>query len=88
MVAATWPDGCFEEIGGFENETDASEWVAKKFQTLARRSREKGCFRMKAVGSLFDLRVNRETVTRSCTSRKMRGSGPKNEKVNAVAIAD
>jgi hypothetical protein len=43
---------------------------------------------MKAVGSLFDLRVNRETVTRSCTSRKMRGSGPKNEKVNAVAIAD
>ena len=31
-VAATWPDGHFEEIPGFKNETDANEWIAKKFQ--------------------------------------------------------
>ena len=31
-VAATWPNGCFEEIGGFKNESDANEWVAKEFQ--------------------------------------------------------
>ena len=27
-VAATWP----EEIAGFKNETDANDWIAKKFQ--------------------------------------------------------
>jgi hypothetical protein len=31
-VAATWPDGHFEQIAGFKNETDANEWIAKKFQ--------------------------------------------------------
>ena len=30
-VAATWPDGRFEEIKGFKNETDANEWIAKEF---------------------------------------------------------
>jgi hypothetical protein len=42
LVAATWPDGCFEEIGGFENETDANEWVAKKFQTWLDDREKKG----------------------------------------------
>jgi hypothetical protein len=31
-VAATWPDGHFEEIAGFKNETDANQWIAVKFQ--------------------------------------------------------
>jgi hypothetical protein len=31
-VAATWPDGHFEEIAGFKNETDANHWIAVKFQ--------------------------------------------------------
>jgi hypothetical protein len=31
-VAATWPDGHFEEIAGFKNETDANDWITKKFQ--------------------------------------------------------
>ena len=31
-VAATWPDGRFEEIAGFRNESEANEWIALKFQ--------------------------------------------------------
>ena len=31
-VAATWPDGRFEEIAGFESESEANEWIANKFQ--------------------------------------------------------
>ena len=31
-VAATWPNGKFEEIRPFKNETDANEWIAKEFQ--------------------------------------------------------
>jgi hypothetical protein len=31
-----------EEIGGFENETDANEWVAKKFQTWLDDREKKG----------------------------------------------
>jgi len=31
-VAATWPDGRFEEISGFKNESEANEWIAVKFQ--------------------------------------------------------
>jgi hypothetical protein len=31
-VAATWPDGRFEEISGFQNESEANEWIANKFQ--------------------------------------------------------
>ena len=33
FVAATWPDGKFEEIEGFKTESEANEWIAKKFQT-------------------------------------------------------
>jgi hypothetical protein len=32
VVAATGQTGIFEEIAGFKNETDANEWIAKKFQ--------------------------------------------------------
>jgi hypothetical protein len=32
FVAATWPDGRFEEIQGFATESEANEWIAKKFQ--------------------------------------------------------
>ena len=32
FVAATWPDGQFEEIKGFKSEAAANEWVAKEFQ--------------------------------------------------------
>jgi hypothetical protein len=31
-VAATWPDGRFEEISGFKNEAEANDWIAVKFQ--------------------------------------------------------
>lgn len=31
-VAATWPDGRYEEIAGFKNEQEANEWIATKFQ--------------------------------------------------------
>ena len=31
-VAATWPDGRFEEIRGFKTESEANEWIAKEFQ--------------------------------------------------------
>ena len=31
-VAATWPDGRYEEIAGFKNELEANEWIASKFQ--------------------------------------------------------
>jgi hypothetical protein len=31
-VAATWPDGRYEEIAGFKNELEANEWIANKFQ--------------------------------------------------------
>jgi hypothetical protein len=31
-VAATWPDGRFQEISGFHSETEANEWIANKFQ--------------------------------------------------------
>jgi len=31
-VAATWPDGHFEQIAGFKSERDANEWIAKSFQ--------------------------------------------------------
>jgi hypothetical protein len=31
-IAATWPDGHFEQIAGFKSETDANEWIAKSFQ--------------------------------------------------------
>jgi hypothetical protein len=30
-VAATWPDGHFEEIAGFRNEVEANAWIAKSF---------------------------------------------------------
>ena len=32
FVAATWPDGRFEEISGFKTESEANEWVAKQLQ--------------------------------------------------------
>jgi len=32
FVAATWPDGRFEEIQGFKTESEANEWIAKEFQ--------------------------------------------------------
>jgi hypothetical protein len=32
FVAATWPDGTFEEILGSKTESDANEWIAKEFQ--------------------------------------------------------
>ena len=31
-VAATWPDGRYEEIAGFKSELEANEWIARKFQ--------------------------------------------------------
>jgi hypothetical protein len=31
LVAATWPDGRYEEIAGFKNELEANEWIANKF---------------------------------------------------------
>ena len=31
-VAATWSDGHSETIGGFKNENEANEWIAKEFQ--------------------------------------------------------
>jgi hypothetical protein len=30
-VRATWEDGTFEEISGFQNEVDANDWITKKF---------------------------------------------------------
>jgi hypothetical protein len=32
IVAATWPNGAFEEILGFKSESEANEWIAKEFQ--------------------------------------------------------
>jgi hypothetical protein len=32
FVAATWPNGLFEEIRGFKSESEANEWIAKEFQ--------------------------------------------------------
>jgi hypothetical protein len=32
-VAATWPDGHFEEITGFKSESEANEWIAESLQT-------------------------------------------------------
>jgi hypothetical protein len=31
FVAASWPDGRYEEIAGFKNEAEANEWIANKF---------------------------------------------------------
>jgi hypothetical protein len=31
-VAATWPDGRFEEIKGFKTESEANEWIAHSLQ--------------------------------------------------------
>jgi hypothetical protein len=31
-VRATWEDGTFEEISGFQNEVEANEWITNKFQ--------------------------------------------------------
>ena len=31
-VAATWPDGRFEEIRGFKTESEANEWIARSLQ--------------------------------------------------------
>jgi hypothetical protein len=31
-VAATWPDGRFEEIEGFNTESEANEWVARSLR--------------------------------------------------------
>jgi hypothetical protein len=31
-VAATWPDGRFEEIKGFKSESEANEWIAHSLQ--------------------------------------------------------
>ena len=30
-VRATWDDGSFEEIRGFQNEGEADDWIANKF---------------------------------------------------------
>jgi hypothetical protein len=30
-VRATWEDGTFEDISGFQNEVDANDWITKKF---------------------------------------------------------
>jgi hypothetical protein len=30
-VRATWEDGIFEAIAGFQNETDANDWITNKF---------------------------------------------------------
>jgi hypothetical protein len=30
-VRATWDDGTFEEIAGFQNEADANDWITNKF---------------------------------------------------------
>jgi hypothetical protein len=30
-VRATWADGTFEEISGFQNEADANDWITNKF---------------------------------------------------------
>ena len=31
IVRATWPDGRFEEIKGFETESAANDWIAQQF---------------------------------------------------------
>jgi len=31
-VRATWEDGTFEEISGFQSETEANDWTTNKFQ--------------------------------------------------------
>ena len=31
-VRATWEDGTFEEIAGFQNEAEANDWITNKFQ--------------------------------------------------------
>jgi hypothetical protein len=30
-VRATWEDGTFEEMAGFQNEADANDWITNKF---------------------------------------------------------
>jgi hypothetical protein len=40
FVAATWPDGRFEEIQGFKTESEANEWIAKEFQAWLDKRRE------------------------------------------------
>jgi hypothetical protein len=30
-VRATWEDGTFEEISGFQNEAEAKDWITNKF---------------------------------------------------------
>jgi hypothetical protein len=30
-VAATWPDGCAEDIKRFQNEAEANIWIAQSF---------------------------------------------------------
>jgi hypothetical protein len=30
-VRATWDDGTFEEIAGFQNDADANDWITNKF---------------------------------------------------------
>jgi hypothetical protein len=31
-VRATWDDGTFEEVTGFQNEVEANDWIANEFQ--------------------------------------------------------
>jgi hypothetical protein len=31
-VRATWEDGTFEEIPGFQSELEANDWITNKFQ--------------------------------------------------------
>jgi hypothetical protein len=31
-VRATWEDGTFEEMSGFQNEVEANDWITNKFQ--------------------------------------------------------
>jgi hypothetical protein len=42
-VRATWADGTFEEISGFQNEGDANDWITNKFpiwlEELTKRAR-------------------------------------------------
>jgi hypothetical protein len=41
-VAATWPDGTFEEIQGFTTESEANEWIAKEFQAWLDEREQRG----------------------------------------------
>ena len=31
VVRATWPDGAFDEMPGFQSEDEADEWIINKF---------------------------------------------------------